>query len=168
MSEENDLESLFERLKLNKNKLERSREFSLANAKPVKNSPGVYMIFFEEKLQYVGSSGNLFVRIKNDLTNGNRESHTLINKLSFLKELENKDAVKWLKQNAIIKFIATDSEVDARLLENAMVALKHPYFNVPLRRLLKDFPQKSEKSSITMTHLLDEWARTKMSNIETK
>ncbi|MDQ1281443.1 MAG: hypothetical protein QG670_2708 [Thermoproteota archaeon] len=157
---ESDLNSLSERLKFNKDRLEGSRETPLANAKPTKNLPGVYMIFFEEKLQYIGSSGNLFTRIRNDLINGNRESHTLINKLCFLRGLETKDAVNWLKQNSRIKFIAIDSEEDARLLEDAMIALKHPYFNTPLRRFQKEFPERNFKEEITTTHRLDEWAGT--------
>ncbi|MFQ6068805.1 MAG: GIY-YIG nuclease family protein [Candidatus Bathyarchaeia archaeon] len=39
------------------------------------------MLFFEGKLQYIGSSSNLNQRIRNNLFSGNRESHTLINKL---------------------------------------------------------------------------------------
>lgn len=97
MKTESDLDSLSKRLKLNKDRLEGSREIPLTRAKPTKNLPGVYMIFFEEKLQYIGSSGNLFARIRNDLINGNRESHTLINKLCFLRGLETKDVVNWLK-----------------------------------------------------------------------
>ena len=160
MKPESDFDSLFGRLKLNKDRLENLREVPLADVKPAKKCPGVYIIFFEGKLQYIGSSGNLFARIRNNLINGNRESHTLINKLCVLKGLETKDAVNWLKQDSRIRFMATDSEDDARLLEDVMIALKHPYFNTPLRKLRKEPSKKAFKERIITTRRLDEWVGT--------
>ena len=49
-------------------------------------SPRVYMLFFDGELQYTGSSENLNQRIKTNLIQGNREPHTLINKLCYIKK----------------------------------------------------------------------------------
>lgn len=160
MKPESDFEGLFGRLKLNKDRLEDLREVPLADAQPSKKCPGVYIIFFEGKLQYIGSSGNLFARIRNNLINGNRESHTLVNKLCVLRGLETKDAINWLRQNSRIKFMATDSEDDARLLEDVMIALKQPHFNTPLRKLRKEPSKKDFKERMITTRRLDEWAGT--------
>ncbi len=160
MRPESDLDSLFVRLKLNKDKLEDLREISLTEAQPPKRCPGVYLVFFEGKLQYIGSSGNLFVRIRKNLINGNRESHTLVNKLCVLGGLETKDAINWLRRNSRIKFIVTDSDIDAQLLEDVMIALKHPYFNKSLRELRKESSKKDFKEKISTIHRLDEWAGT--------
>lgn len=157
MKLESDFEGLVGRLKLNLGRLENLREVPLVDAKPAKRCPGVYMISFEGKLQFIGSSGNLFVRIRNSLINGNRESHTLINKLSVLRGLETKDALNWLRQNSRIKFMVTGSEDDARLLEDVMVALMHPYFNTPLRKMRKEPLKKGFKEKAITTSRLDEW-----------
>ena len=157
MKPESDFDSLFEKLKLNKDRLENLKDVPLVDSQPTKKCPGVYIIFFEGKLQYIGSSGNLFVRIRNNLINGNRESHTLVNKLCVLRGLETKDAINWLRQNSRIKFMATDSEDDARLLEDVMIALNHPYFNTPLRKLRKEPSKKNFKERIITTRRLDEW-----------
>ena len=158
MKPESDFNSLFERLKLNKDRLENLREVPLADAQPSKKCPGVYIIFFEGKLQYIGSSGNLFARIRNNLINGNRESHTLVNKLCVLRGLETKDAINWLRQTSRIKFLGTESEDDARLLEDIMIALNHPYFNKPLKKLRKEPKEEGFKETIITMRKLDEWA----------
>lgn len=157
LKSESDFDNLLRKLKVNKDRLEESREFPLVDTKPTKKHPGTYMIFFEEKLQYIGSSGNLFIRIRNNLINGNQKSHTLINKLCVLRGLETKDAVNHLIQNSRIQFIPTDSLDDARLLEDTMIALKHPYFNTPLRELRKEPLKKDVKEKIITTRKLEEW-----------
>jgi len=93
------------------------------------------MLFFEEKLQYIGSSGNLIERIRTNLLSGNRESHTLINKLCALRGWEVHNVVSWLKHNSKIKFIATETGDDAKILEDFLIAIYHPHFNTPLRKL---------------------------------
>jgi excinuclease UvrABC nuclease subunit len=77
-------DKLIQKLKQNMNRLLATQEVPLSRASPPK-SPGVYMIFFNKELQYIGSSGNLKERIKTNLLSGDRESHTLINKLCTLK-----------------------------------------------------------------------------------
>jgi len=51
------LDSLIKRLRESLQCLIATKETSLSQVKPSK-SPGVYMLFFEGKLQYIGSSGN--------------------------------------------------------------------------------------------------------------
>ncbi|MCJ7633002.1 hypothetical protein MUP77_11505 [Candidatus Bathyarchaeota archaeon] len=157
MKPESDFDSLWERLQRNKDRLEHMREAPLVDAQPTKKSPGVYLLFFEGKLQYIGSAGNLFARIRNNLINGNRDSHTLVNKLCILRGLKTDEARTWLRQNAKITVMATDSEDDARLLEDVMIALKHPYFNTPLRQLRHEPSPKDFQEKISPLRRLDEW-----------
>jgi hypothetical protein len=77
-------DKLIQKLKQNMNRLLATQEVPLAKASPPK-SPGVYMIYFDIKLQYIGSSEDIKRRIKTNLLSGNKESHTLINKLCTLK-----------------------------------------------------------------------------------
>jgi hypothetical protein len=114
------------------NRLLATQEVPLSKASPL-NSPGVYMIFFNEKLQYIGSSGNLKERIKTNLLSGNREAHTLINKLCTLKNWSKEKAHNFLKTAATIKFIETETEDDAKILEEVLIALYHPFYNMPLK-----------------------------------
>lgn len=129
-----DLNNLIEKLRKNLKCLTATREIPLSQAKPPK-SPGVYMLFFEGHLQYVGSSGNLNERIKTNLLSGNRESHTLINKLCELRGWNVSRVVSFLKSSANIKFIETETEDDAKILEDVLISMYHPQYNTPLRKL---------------------------------
>ena len=120
--------NLIEKLRQNLDKLLRTEDVSLPQARPPK-SAGVYMLLFEEELQYIGYSGNLSKRIRGDLLSGDRKSHTLINKLHKLRRWGVSVVVRWLKDNARAKFISTDTEYDARILEDFLIAIYHPYFN---------------------------------------
>jgi excinuclease UvrABC nuclease subunit len=95
------------------------------------------MLFFEGKLQYIGSSGNLNDRIRTTLLSGDRESHTLINKMCELKKWDVKETLKFLKSSSNIKFIVTETEDDAKILEDVLIAIHHPFYNIPLRKLRK-------------------------------
>jgi len=133
---ENKLDNLIERLRKNLQSLIAVQEFPLSQVRPSK-SPGVYMLFFEGELQYIGSSGNLNQRIRGNLLSGNRESHTLINKLCVLRKWNVSKAVSFLKSNSTIKLKGTDSEDDAKILEDILIAIYHPFYNTPLRKLKK-------------------------------
>jgi excinuclease UvrABC nuclease subunit len=130
------LDKLIQKLKQNMNRLLATQKVPLSKASPPK-SPGVYMIYFNGELQYIGSSGNLKERIKTNLLGGDRESHTLINKLCTLKNWNIDEVRNFLKTAATIKFIDTETEDDAKILEDVLVAIHHPYYNAPLRKLKK-------------------------------
>jgi excinuclease UvrABC nuclease subunit len=130
------LDNLIQKLKQNMNRLLATQEVPLSKASPPK-SPGVYMIYFNGELQYIGSSGNLKERIKTNLLGGDRETHTLINKLCTLKNWNIDEVRNFLKTAATIKFIETETEDDAKILEDVLVAIHHPYYNTPLRKLKK-------------------------------
>jgi hypothetical protein len=67
-SYQDKLDNLIQKLKQNMNRLLATQEVPLSKASPPK-SPGVYMIYFNGELQYIGSSGNLKERKnKNKLT----------------------------------------------------------------------------------------------------
>jgi excinuclease UvrABC nuclease subunit len=129
-------DKLIQKLKQNMNRLLATQEVPLSKASPPK-SPGVYMIYFNGELQYIGSSGNLKERIKTNLLSGNKESHTLINKLCTLKNWSIDEVRNFLKTAATIKFIDTETEDDAKILEDVLVAIHHPYYNTPLKKLKK-------------------------------
>jgi hypothetical protein len=161
------LDDLIERLKRNLQCLLATKEVPLSQVKPPK-SPGVYMLFFEEKLQYIGSSGNLNERIRANLLGGNRESHTLINKLCKLRKWSVPKVLSFLKFHAHIKFIETETEDDARILEDALISIFHPLYNTPLKKL-----KLTEKAKVTHTRqkgldveqvyqaLVEHWQKTK-------
>lgn len=130
------LDSLIEKLRKNLQGLMAAQETPLFQVRPSK-SPGVYMLFFEEKLQYVGSSENLNRRIRTNLLSGNRKSHTLLNKLCELRKWSVSEAVSFLKSNSNIKLIETETEDDAKILEDFLIAIYHPFYNTPLRKLKK-------------------------------
>ena len=116
-----------------------AQEIPLSEAKPSKGKPGVYMLFFEGNLQYVGSSKNLYERIRSNLLSGNEKSHTLINKLCKLRENWDKHkARRFLKSSAKIKFIEVDSVEKAKILEDILIAVYKPYYNKSLKQLLKE------------------------------
>jgi|GEM_PF-656666 len=125
-------DKLIQKLKQNMNRLLATQEVPLSKASPPK-SPGVYMIFFNGKLQYIGSSGNLKERIKTNLLSGNKEAHTLINKLCTLKNWSIDEVRNFLKTAATIRFIDTETEDDAKILEDVLVAIYHPFYNMPLK-----------------------------------
>jgi len=133
---ESVLDNLIKRLRTNLENLREAKETSSTQIKPPK-SPGVYMLFFEGGLQYIGSSGNLYDRIKTNLLSGDRESHTLINKLCELRKWNVPDAVSFLKSNSSVKFAVTKTEDDAKILEDVLIAIYHPFYNTPLRKLKK-------------------------------
>jgi len=45
------------------------------------------------------------------------------------------EAVSFLKANSNIKFIETQTEDDAKILEDVLIAMYHPFYNTPLRKL---------------------------------
>jgi len=126
------LDNLIQKLKQNIERLLTTQEVPLSKASLPKSS-GVYMIFFNGKLQYIGSSGNLKERINTNLLSGDREAHTLINKLCTLKNWSIEKAHNFLKTAATIKFIETKTEDDAKILEDVLIALYHPFYNMPLK-----------------------------------
>jgi hypothetical protein len=126
------LDNLIQKLKQNIERLLTTQEVPLSKVSLPK-SPGVYMIFFNGKLQYIGSSGNLKERIKTNLLSGDKEAHTLINKLCTLKNWSIDKAHNFLKTSATIKFIDTDTEDEAKILEDVLIALYHPFYNMPLK-----------------------------------
>jgi len=136
------LDNLICTLKRNMELLMASQEAPLSDVKLPK-SPGVYMLFFEGKLQYVGSSGNLNERIGTTLLRGDRKSHTLINKLCELRNYDVTETLNFLKSYSKIKFITTETEDDAKILEQVLIAIYHPLYNIPLRKLKKQINHSS-------------------------
>lgn len=130
------LDSIIEKLRKNLQSLLVAEEIPLFQVRPPR-SPGVYMLFFEGELQYIGSSGNLNARIRTNLISGNRESHTLINKLCELRRWNTSKAIGFLKSDSNIKFTETETEDNAKILEDVLIAIYHPFYNTPLRRLKK-------------------------------
>lgn len=130
------LDNLIGKLRKNLQSLIAVQKIPLSQVRPLE-LPGVYMLFFEGELQYIGSSGNLNKRIRTNLISGNRKSHTLINKLCVLKKWDVSKAVNLLKFNSTIKLKETDSEDDAKILEDVLIAIHHPFYNTPLRKLKK-------------------------------
>jgi excinuclease UvrABC nuclease subunit len=130
------LGNLIEKLKRNLKDLEASEKNLLSRVRPPK-LPGVYMLFFETKLQYIGSSGNLHERLRTNLLSGDRESHTLINKLCELRKLDVTSVLSFLKSNSSVRLVATETEDDAKILEDVLIAIYHPFYNIPLRKLKK-------------------------------
>jgi excinuclease UvrABC nuclease subunit len=128
------LSNLIKKLKRNLKDFEASEKNFLSQVRPPK-LPGVYMLFFEAKLQYIGSSGNLHKRLRTNLLSGDRESHTLINKLCELRKLDVTSVLSFLKSNSNVKILATETEDDAKILEDFLIAIYHPFYNVPLRKL---------------------------------
>ena len=132
-------EQIISALKRDFERIHVAQEMPLSEAKPSKGKPGVYMLFFEGNLQYVGSSKNLYKRIRSNLLSGDEKSHTLINKLCKLRENWDKyKARKFLKSSAKIKFIKTDSVENAKILEGVLIAVYKPYYNKSLKQLLKE------------------------------
>jgi excinuclease UvrABC nuclease subunit len=140
---ENDLSGLFKRVKENLERIGGFREILVSKAQPPKKCPGTYMLFFDGELQYVGFSRNLRRRIITNLLLGNEKSHTLINKLCLSRKIKADKAIRWLRENSKIKFITTETEDDARILVDVLIALHHPKFNEPLRRLKTEEVTKS-------------------------
>jgi excinuclease UvrABC nuclease subunit len=60
-----------------------------------------------------------------------------------LKNWTEKETRAFLKDNSTIKFVDTASEDDAKMLEDVLIAVHHPFYNRPLRKmqLTKDAPQ---------------------------
>jgi excinuclease UvrABC nuclease subunit len=121
------LNDLIQKLKQNIELLMATQEVPLSKVELPK-SPGVYMIFFEGKLQYIGSSGNLNHRIKTTLLSGDRKSHTLINKLCELRNWDLAKTRSFLKSSSNIKFVVTKTEDDAKILEDVLIAIYHPFY----------------------------------------
>ena len=133
------VEQIISALKRDFERIHIAQKMPLSEAKPSKGKLGVYMLFFEGDLQYVGSSKNLYKRIRNNLLSGNEKSHTLINKLCKLRENWNERRAKnFLKSSAKIKFIEMDSIEKAKILEYILIAIYKPYYNTPLKQLLKE------------------------------
>ena len=130
------LNELIKRVEENLQHLSETKENYLHQV-TLPKSPGVYMLFFDGQLQYIGSSGNLNERIRANLIRGNRNSHTLINKLCELKRWKSQEAVNFLKSNATIKFVKTNTEEDAKVLEDTLISMYHTLYNIPLRKLKK-------------------------------
>jgi excinuclease UvrABC nuclease subunit len=133
---QDELDNLIQKLKQNRNRILATQEVPLSEVSLPK-SPGVYMIYFDGELQYIGVSGNLKTRIKTNLLSGDRKSHTLINKLCTLKKWDIDEVLEFLKTAATIKFIDTETEDDAKILEDILIAMYHPLYNIPLRKLVK-------------------------------
>lgn len=133
---EDVLKNLIVSLRNNFKTISANKEFPLVQVRPPKSS-GVYMLFFDGELQYIGFSANLFERLRGNLLSGDKKSHTLINKLCELREWDELITVDYLKSNSTVKFLQTKTEDDAKILEGVLIAIHHPFFNIPLRKLRK-------------------------------
>ena len=132
-----EFEQIVSALKRDFERIHAASEIPLSEAK-LPRKPGVYMLFFEGALQYVGYSENLHKRIRSNLLLGNEKSHILILKLCKLRENWDKyKARRFLESSAKIKFIEVDSVEKAKILEAILIAIYKPYYNKPLKQLLK-------------------------------
>ena len=125
---EDKLRQVISRLMKNFERMCSAPEVPLSEARPPKGA-GVYMIFFEGGLQYVGSSGRLRDRIRGDLLRGDKTSHTLINKLCKSRNWSRDEVIDFLRKRATIKFIEVDDEYEAKLLEDLLIAIYRPRYN---------------------------------------
>ena len=132
---ENTLDNLISNLRKDFQRIHEAPEQPLDDIK-LSKKPGVYMIFFEGKLQYIGSTKDLHTRIKR-LLSGKKRYHTLARKLCEMRCWEESKVSDFLKSKAIIKFIESSCIYRARILENVLIAIYQPTYNKSLRELLK-------------------------------
>ncbi len=124
------IETIFSKISSYLTDLDKLVEWSYYDSVNVPKKPGVYLISFSERLQYIGSTNNLSRRIKNDLMNGSATSHTLVSKLIKTRNAKAFWLITgFLKSNAKIKFIETDNEKEAKLIEDFLILLYDPPFN---------------------------------------
>jgi excinuclease UvrABC nuclease subunit len=116
------------RLRSNYEEIKRAPQVPFSEAK-LFYEPGVYIIYFDGALQYIGSSGSLKERIRSNLLSGDREAHTLINKLCVTRNWNEKQAKKFLKESGTIRFLHTHNAADAPILEYALIATYSPPLN---------------------------------------
>lgn len=124
------------------NNLDKSIEWSYYDDFKIPINPGVYLVYFSDRLQYIGSTNNLSRRIKNDLMNGSTSSHTLVTKLCKIKKAKEFWVITgFLKSNAKIKFVETANEREAKLIEDILILLHDPPYNGTLKRVQKRLAQ---------------------------
>ncbi len=84
----------------------------------VPKSPGVYkFINLKKEIIYVGKSKNLSKRVRS----------------YFSKKIQNKKIQNMIREIVDIKFVISDSEHDALLLENSLIKKNKPKYNILLR-----------------------------------
>lgn len=111
--------------------------------------PGVYLIYFEGCLKYIGSSKNIAQRINTNLLNGNKDSHTLINKLIKVIKLPDYYVTTYLRKESNIKFVETKDIYSAKILEDILIAIHKPEYNKILSELI---PIESSRARVLEVH----------------
>ncbi len=100
------------------------------------SSPGVYLIYLEGCLKYIGSSKNIAQRINTNLLKGNKDSHTLINKLIKVENMYDY-YVKTYLRDSNIKFVETKDVYSAKILEDILIEIYKPEYNKTLNELVQ-------------------------------
>src|SRR3989344_4883804 len=95
------------------------------NIKDLKNITGVYVIFYEDKVIYVGKTNKFNVRFGTDLMH--KSTHTFHNKLLNNKPLE--EVKEFIKNKCKYKIKECKDEVEAEQLEHFTISIYEPPYN---------------------------------------
>lgn len=114
-----------EKLKNNFESLDKSNFLKWEEIKKLKKMGGVYVIFFDKKVIYVGKTNNFNVRFGTDLIN--KSTHTLHKKL--LKEKSFEEVKYFIKQKYEYKIKECESEIEAEELETFTISVFKPKYN---------------------------------------
>jgi len=135
MTTELNLKTIFKEMTEYIETLNKMAENSITDIQ-LPSSPGVYLIYLEGCLKYIGSSKNIAQRINTNLLNGNKDSHTLINKLIKVKKMYNYYVKTYLRESNI-KFVETKDVYSAKMLEDILIAIHKPEYNKTLNELVQ-------------------------------
>ena len=92
--------------------------------------PGTYIFMKEDKAIYVGSTGNLYRRLRHDLLSSlgqEKQPHSFGRKL--IKELKNIERAREYIKNLDLKIIITEDEYEAKVLEQILIYILKPKYN---------------------------------------
>jgi excinuclease UvrABC nuclease subunit len=135
MKTELNLKIIFKEMAEYVENLNKMVEYSISDIQ-LPPSPGVYLIYFEGCLKYIGSSKNIAQRINTNLLSGNKDSHTLINKLIKVKKWHDYYVTTYLRRESNIKFVETKDIYSAKILEDILIAIHKPEYNKTLSELI--------------------------------
>ena len=113
------------KLKENFEALDKSDFLSWEQIKQLKGIIGVYVIFFENKIIYVGKTNNFNVRFGTNLMD--KSTHTLHRKLLREKSLE--EVRDFIKQKCRYKIKECNDVIEAEELESFVISVFEPSYN---------------------------------------
>ena len=105
--------------------LDKSDFLNWGQIKELKKITGVYVIFFENKVIYVGKTNKFNVRFGTDLMH--KTTHTFHNKL--LKEKTLEEVKDFIKKKCQYKIKECKDEVEAEQLEHFAISIYEPPYN---------------------------------------